>query len=195
MFGAKTFVKSLGTVLMSGVFVAVAVLSPIATSVSAQQLPPSVTAYSSITVKVDGVSYKTLYNFTTDLLNDELWYPGVAATTLVSGPVNPPSKTGTKYIQTSYYNGIELNSNIEVKGSIPNFYHFAVGAGPIASYDAYYTFNPNRTGGSFTLTTKFVSPGITEENLTESLTVAMQNILDHFNATGTIRMNFLHIVE
>lgn len=194
MFNIKNLSKTLGVVSLSFVFMLVAIISPIA-RVSAQSLPPSVTAYSSITVKVDGVNFRTLYDFTTDLLNDELWYPGVVATTQISGPTNPPSKVGAKYLQTSIFGGIELFTDIEVKGSIPNFYHYAVGIGQLARYDAYYTFNPNSNGGSFTLTTKFVSPGITEENLTESLTTAMQNILNYFNTTGTIRMNFLYIVE
>lgn len=167
----------------------------LASKVSAQALPPAVTAYSSITVKVNGVSYKTLYDFTTDLTNDELWFPNVEETVVVNGPTNPYTKKGTKYIQRSFFNGIQLDTEAVVTRDLPKVYYELKGVGPVASYDAYYTFLPTRNGGSFTLTTKFVSPGITEESLTFLLETAMQNILDYYNTTGSIRLNYLHIVE
>lgn len=167
----------------------------LANKVSAQALPPAVTAYSSITVKVNGVSFRTLYDFTTDLTNDELWFPNVEETILVQGPTNPRTKKGTKYIQRSFFNGIQLDSEAVVTRDVPKYFYELKGTGPVASYDAYYTFLPVRNGGSFTLTTKFVSPGITEESLTFLLESAMQNILNYYGATGSIKMNFLHIVE
>lgn len=177
------------------VALAVTIFSPTSLVSTKAQLPPTVTAYSSITVNVNGMSSKTLYDFTTDLQNDELWFPNVEETILVQGPTSPFSKKGTKYIQRSFFAGIQLDTDVTVTRDLKNLYYELKGIGPIASYNAYYTFLPSQNGGKFTLTTKFVSPGITEESLSQLLTLAMQNILNYYNTTGTIKMNFLYIVK
>lgn len=190
------FSLSVNLAVIATVAVFSALLSPLVSVVEAQALPPAVTAYSSISVKVNGVSSFELYNFTTDLTNDHLWFPNVEETVLVQGPTSSYSKKGTQYIQRSYFNGIQLDSTAKVTGDLTGFYYELKGVGPIASYDAYYTFFPGFNGnGTFTLTTKFVSPGITEENLTYLLNTAMQNILDHYNTTGNINMNFMYVAQ
>lgn len=192
----KSFLPlSINLAIIVAVVAFAAVFSPLVSIVKAQALPPAATAYSSISVKVNGVSASSLYNFTTDLTNDHLWFPNVEETVVVQGPTSPNSKKGTTYIQRSYFNGIQLDSTAVVTGDIKNIYYELKGNGPVASYDAYYTFVPTYNGGIFTLTTKFVSPGITEENLTYLLNTAMQNILDHYNTTGQIHMNFMYVVQ
>lgn len=97
-------------------------------------------------------------------------------------------------VQISYFNGIPLESIVEVKSALPPFFYYIEGAGPVAEYKALYTFyNASSTDGVFTLTTEFTAPGITEESLTYLLNQAMQNILNYYNTTGTITMNFIYI--
>jgi len=164
-------------------------------SVKADTLPPVVTAYSSISVKVDGVSFEKLYNFTTDLHNDSLWFPNVASTLQTQDANKPGSKVGIEYIQVSSFNGIELDTNVKVVGDKHPLLFMIEGNGPVANYTALYTFTPSREGnaGVFTLTTKFASPGITKEILTFLLTQAMQNIISHFNTTGEVTLHYMVI--
>lgn len=161
-------------------------------NVNAQELPPPVTAYSSISVRVNGVSAANLYNFTTNLENDSLWFPNVEETEVVTpGGI---FGIGKVYKQISYFNDIPLESTVEVKSALPTFFYYIEGAGPVANYKALYTFqNASATDGVFTLTTEFTAPGITTEALTFLLTTAMQNILNHYQTTGTINMNFIYI--
>lgn len=182
-------------VVISAVITLSTMFSPLVSLVTAQAMPPAATAYSSISVKVNGVSANTLYNFTTDLTNDHLWFPNVEETVIVQGPTSPYSKKGTKYIQRTYFNGIQLDTTAKVTGDLKGIYYELEGTGAVANYNAYYTFIPGINGGTFTLTTKFVSPGITEENLTYLLNTAMQNILNHYNTTGRISMHFIYVTQ
>lgn len=182
--------KAFSLVLVSVLAVSfAAVIVP--SKAKAQALPPSVTAYSSISVKVNGVSASTLYDFVTDLQNDPLWFPNVAETEVV----NPGGANGVGkiYIQRSYFNGIPLDSTVEVKSAYRPWYYYIEGAGPVATYKALYTFYPTWQGGVFTLSTEFTAPGIDEPSLTYLLNTAMQNILNHYSTTGTIKMNFFYI--
>jgi hypothetical protein len=188
----KTFKRAFVTVAAFAI-VLQAPLSVGLGKVKAQEVPPVATAYSSISVTVDNQKYYDLFNFTTELQNDPLWFPNVGETVLIQE--GGPNLVGRKYIQRSYFNGIPLDSTVEVKSAMRPFYYYIEGAGPVATYKALYTFNPTYTGaGKFTLTTEFTAPGITAEAMTYMLNLAMQNILTHFQSTGTIHMNFLYIV-
>src|SRR5258708_6975558 len=89
------------SIVSSLVLMAAPVTIIAAPAVHADAIP---TAYSSITVKADGVSYKDLYNFTTDLHNDSSWFPNVSETIQTKDATNPPSKAGIEYTQISFFN-------------------------------------------------------------------------------------------
>lgn len=185
---------------LSIVFALLAVLflqtfvAPAGNIATAQDLPPAVTAYSSVSVRVDNISFIQLFNFTTNLDNDILWFPNVEETQLIhTGPNG--QLAGSVYIQRSYFNGIPLDTTVNVKQAQWPFLLYSEGSGPIASYKALYTFTPSLRGGVFTLTTEFVSPGITRDNLSAMLTLAMQNILNYYNTTGKVSINFIYITS
>src|SRR5260221_6738785 len=163
--------------IASTLVVSTVVPTIMATPVHAQTAPTT-TAYSSISVTVDNVSFKDLYDFTTDLHNDSSWFPNVQETVQTKDADKPNSKTGIEYNQISFFNTIELDTHVVVKGDVNSHLFYIEGTGPIATYNALYTFHPaSHGGGTFTLTTKFTSQGLTEPILTYLLNFAMQNII------------------
>lgn len=190
--------RSLRYVAMSVVALAMLLQSPLlfTSRASAQELPPVVSARSSISVKVDDVKFHELYNFTTDLHNDTLWFPDVAETIVINeAPVNT-APVGRVYLQRSYFAGFPLDTRVEVVDNVGQRYYEINGVGMFATYNAKYHFDPVKggKGGIFTLETVFTAPGITEEGLTYLLTTAMQNILDYYGSEGEITMNYFEIL-
>lgn len=160
--------------------------------VKAQELPPVQTGYSSISVRVDEVHFKDLYEFVTDLNNDSLWFPGVEETVVVDE--GGMFGEGKIYLQRSFFEGVALDTVVTVKDVRYPMMYYIEGVGPVASYKATYTFGPaTQSAGVFTLTTEFSAPGLTEEALEGLIRLGMQNLLDYYQSTGEITLHYLYI--
>lgn len=172
--------------------VGVGLFTPMLATTVKAQAAGATTARISVTVTANGVSAEELYNFTTDLHNDALWFPNVSETVQTSGPTKPNSKVGTEYDQITFFGDLELRTHAIITADSAGHHLRLQGSGPIATFDSQYLYHPANDGsGTFTLNSSFTAPGITEEALTFLLTQAMQNILTHFNTTGEIEFRVL----
>lgn len=171
---------------------AILLLVPLGFSVSveAQTLPPANTIYSSISVYLDDVDQATVYNFVTDLLNDELWFPGIVSTELISQGANPP--VGNEYFQVANFGGLITETDIEVLSAYSPYTFFIRGISPITDFWAFYTVTPQYGGGAvYTLTSIYTAPGLTEENFPALITGALSGLLTYFESDGHVEVNFV----
>jgi hypothetical protein len=164
-----------------------------ATPAYAQEAPQVSTFVSSVSVRVDNVKYQDLYDFVTDIRNDQLWYPGILNTTVLQTGKNG-KKVGTRYHQIATVDGVlTTNTYIDVLAAKKNKYYLIHGDGDIADYDALYTFEKAGNGGGvFTLTSRYTVPGLTEEQFAGYIQYALGGLLRYYNSPGAVTINYLY---
>ncbi len=187
--------------LISSFILFAVVVAPLSLSYAAkteaQELPGLDNIYSSISIRLDNIPRAELYAFMTDLTNEPDWYPGILSTTLLQEG-NNGGLVGRKYEQVAFVTeNLTTTTEIEVKAAIPNFYYRIKGTGDFASYDAIYTFYSVNGGQGtvYTLTSKYVAPGFTEETFGQYISFALGNLINYYSdrSTGSVDLHFVYI--
>lgn len=154
MFSFKKVLASFLAVTMLGLFMLL--LAPFSPS-KAQTLPP----YNKIMVtsvgEFHGTTLSSLFNFVTNMQNDEKWWDGVESTELVAGSLNGPF-AGREFLQHGSFNGFPYVTEIHVTGGYQNVYMSLEASSPFLTYKSAYFFT-QKSNGNVLLTSVSVVEG------------------------------------
>lgn len=160
-------------------------LVSLVSTVSAQSFTP-VTLYSVGAVKVNNITRQELYNFTTDLVNDADFYPGIENTVLITQG-NPVTKVGNVYLQTGSFGGFPFETTIEVIGGKNGVYVRLIGTGTGVTYDSINAYYPTPDGGAIFNTNAIITGiGLTPEFQNMYVNAAFSTLLSVLGKTGTV---------
>jgi len=138
-------------------------------------------------LNINGVSGDTLEEFTNDVRNDVFWFPGVTNVVRTQGN----GRTGTVYQETLNFGGVTFTDDVVVAGFVGNKWMIQNSInGPVNSSGILF-WNNTLKGGRFALYGLVPIPQGTslpdfKAQLSQANFAAMNNLMAHFNTTGTI---------
>jgi hypothetical protein len=171
--------KLLALAFMSVALFALAPFLSGSSSVQAQELPPYNHIYVKARIEFEGISKNQLFEFITNMENDELWWEGVESTEMVSGSLNGPFNDRA-YLQTGSFNGFPYTNVIDITGGRYGKYMSLEAESPFLAYRSRYDFHRNWCGNVIVTSTSWVDGyGITPELMSSTIEQAFENLEDH----------------
>ena len=192
--GLKKLTLSLALVAVS-VFAFGGIMLP--TKVQAEEDPQLTSILTTAAVEVEGVTIDELFDFTTDLRNDYLyWGDAVAGTELIQEGWRGIASAGTQYEQQGEWVGYPFHNIIEVSEGKQHgmrryiIFHSESVIVDGLEYNATYQFEKTWNGARFIVTAVSTSYGITEDQMIAWHDLALTNYLNLFGGEGEILWNY-----
>lgn len=166
-------------------------------TVSAQEFPPYNHIHVKARIEFTGITKDALFDFITNMENDELWWDGVESTELVAGSLDGDFDDRA-YLQSGSFSGFPYTNVIDITGGQEGVFMSLEAQSPFLAYDSRYDFH-EESGKAVVTSTSFVEGyGLTPELMSFTIDHAFDNLTSYLGVeseytliTGEYIMNGL----